>query len=143
MYLNPCYFALLLSSLAIGIPLDGSANLPKVARAKSYAIVNVDGGSTAAPSSTKSSTTQDHNKTKTKTKTVEITYSALKPTASTKPSSSKPVGPTITPSTSVVTVIITESASPSSYYDNGMWHTNYPVKTWGALTTMPPTPKSL
>ncbi|KAF2645072.1 hypothetical protein P280DRAFT_466303 [Massarina eburnea CBS 473.64] len=142
MLLSSFYLSLVLSALTTALPFDGPLN----ARAKSYAIVNVDGGSTASPAS---STVVDD---KTKTKTVEVTESAatktdtrtgqvtatVAPTASSTPTASPrtTAQPTITPSPSVVTVIVTESAASSSYYDNGLWHTSYAIKTWAAMTTV-------
>lgn len=175
-------FALLLPLLTKGLPLEATSKVRDIApRAKSYAIVNVDGGSTAAPDAT-----TVVEKTKVETETVQVTHvastmtgtinsatadptlaptppssspspssskSSISPSASyistpssvvstpestPQPSSSSSVKPTPTVDPSVVTVIITETAGPTEYYDNGLWHTSYAVKTFEniVLTTL-------
>jgi hypothetical protein len=108
--------AALASIMASALPLDA------VPRAKSYAVVNVDGGSpTKAPA--KPTTAPEE-----KTTTVEVanpgptvTTTVVKP-APTPTKSEKP-------KTSVVTVTVTPSPTPIEYYDDGMWHTRYPIKS--------------
>ncbi|KAH7139110.1 hypothetical protein B0J11DRAFT_501283 [Dendryphion nanum] len=148
--------ALLFVSSVSALPLE---SFPKgravVPRAKSYSIVNVDGGSTALPSSTvveketktttKTKTVTDSGPAPTETKTIIIAPSpAPAPSAvstSTKPTSkttaatvTESVSPSSrTPPTSVVTIIVTETAGPTEFYDNGLWHTRYAVKTFEAV----------
>lgn len=40
---------------------------------------------------------------------------------------------TVTPTPVFVTVTVTDEPGPTEYYDNGMWHTSYRVKTWAAV----------
>ncbi|KAF2655858.1 beta-lactamase/transpeptidase-like protein [Lophiostoma macrostomum CBS 122681] len=55
--------------------------------------------------------------------------SSAPPSSSQPPSSSATATPVV--NTSVLTVTVTESAGPTDWYDNGMWHTSYRVKTFG------------
>jgi hypothetical protein len=122
--------AALASAMASALPLDA------VPRAKSYAVVNVDGGSpTKAPA--KPTTAPEE-----KTTTVEVvnpgptvTTTVVKPaptptvTSSSSSSSSSTSTKSEKPKTSVVTVTVTPSPTPTEYYDDGMWHTRYPIKS--------------
>ncbi|KAF2473458.1 uncharacterized protein BDR25DRAFT_302344 [Lindgomyces ingoldianus] len=188
--------ALYLSTLSHALPLDGPSKPQNhlVPRAKSYSIVNVDGGSTAAQEAT---TVIEET---TKTKTVRVTDVAptvtdkvttvvvsTQPASTTSQSSSSsfstwgepfhltpdptseapetissgpssiptisfamastPESPPLPPPTSsgnptetgepsIVTVVITATkAVPTEYYDNGLWHTSYPVKTFETVVT--------
>jgi hypothetical protein len=136
--MHPNAFSLILaiSSLAAALPLEGAANPRELhARTKTYVIVNVDGGSTSAPPKP---TTVVENTTKTvkvtdapTTITDKVTATATPTSTSTpKSSPSKPAQQTPAPPPSVVTIVVTESAAPTEYYDNGLWHTSYPVKTF-------------
>ncbi|KAF1959514.1 hypothetical protein CC80DRAFT_489637 [Byssothecium circinans] len=135
MHFSSYHFTLLFSALAAGLPFDGAVNVRNVVRSKSYAVVNVDGGFTEAPSA--SSTVNGA----TKTKTVEVTQTATTKTSQVTPT----VDPTTTKSSqsmtssspAVVTIIITAPAEPTTYYDDGFWHTSYVSKTWSALSTVP------
>ncbi|KAF2444929.1 hypothetical protein P171DRAFT_431712 [Karstenula rhodostoma CBS 690.94] len=167
---------LLLSTLASGLPLEGALNRHLAPRSKTYAVVNVDGGSsTAAQQGTitiiddQTKTVQVTNAASTITTTDVLTATvapAPTPTSSTDsinsisssesssgpessstsssaPSTSTqistiptatPTSPTATqseqnPGTSLVTVTITEGPAPTEWYDNGLWHTRYPIKT--------------
>jgi hypothetical protein len=40
---------------------------------------------------------------------------------------------TVTPTPVFVTVTVTDDAGPTEYYDNGMWHTSYRIKTFEAV----------
>lgn len=141
--------ATLTSRLVSALPLDQNQDREVVPRAKSYSVVNVGGGaSTEAPATTIVDQT---------TKTVEITNagptitakvtativesvpaatssSTSSPTPSSTPSSSstRTSSPSTTamPTPVFVTVTVTDAAGPTEYYDNGMWHTSYRVKTF-------------
>lgn len=140
MLLTPL-FTLLFSISVHALPLDGNANDRKLApRSKTYAIVNVDGGSpTAATTTIVDNHTRTVQVTDTATDTVTATAAPAPPqTSSSRSSSSASTSaPTTTPTTiseptpgtSLVTVIVTEAPAPTEYYDNGLWHTRYPVKT--------------
>lgn len=43
--------------------------------------------------------------------------------------------PTVAPEVSIVTVVATPSPTSTTYYDDGLWHTYYPVKSWVTSTT--------
>src|SRR4051812_40589269 len=103
--------ALSLTSFAIALPLEG-AQQPKqriVPRAKSYSVVNVDGGATPPPPETVIETVTHPAPVPTKTETIKITDIAapLPPVAttteSTSSSSSLPPSHTTTSSTSSTT----------------------------------------
>lgn len=148
--------ALLISSCINALPLESHPkNKALVARARSYSIVNVDGGSTAPPPQT--TIVEKETKTTTKTTTVTDSHPATTNivTASANPTPAPVPSPTSTPCTSetttvvtvterlsqtthisvpsVVTIIITETAEPTRFYDNGLWHTRYAVKTFEAV----------
>ncbi|KAF3048881.1 hypothetical protein E8E11_005117 [Didymella keratinophila] len=40
---------------------------------------------------------------------------------------------TVTPTPVFVTITVTDDAGPTEYYDNGMWHTSYRIKTFEAV----------
>ncbi|KAF2872160.1 hypothetical protein BDV95DRAFT_571615 [Massariosphaeria phaeospora] len=152
MLFNSLCFTLLplFSTLSNGRPLDAAEKPRDLApRAKSYLVINVDGGSSTPPAP--EATTVIEEKTKTKIETIQITNSPTaspsatpiaSPSTSCKsssgPQSSSPPASPLTIETappSVVTVIITETAGPTEYYDNGLWHTSYRVKTVEAAVT--------
>jgi hypothetical protein len=142
---------LLISTLAAALPFEGASD-PRILapRSRTYAIVNVDGGSTTIPP--KPTTVVED-----KTKTVQVTdapttvtdkdtatatavpapssiqTSDSSSTSSPKSTPSQPAQETPTPS--IVTVIVTESAAPTEYYDDGLWKTRYPIKTFATATT--------
>ncbi|KAF2007017.1 hypothetical protein P154DRAFT_180915 [Amniculicola lignicola CBS 123094] len=172
-------FALSISTLTNALPLDGSPRKHLVPRAKSYAIVNVDGGSTAPPEAEVTTTVV---KEKTKTRTVEVTpvaptvtdtiavaeptpaptptrtptptpspksssssssatstsassssSSQTSSTSTSQPPPSSSEEPSSSTGPSIVTVTITASdASPTEYYDNGLWHTRYAINSFDA-----------
>ncbi|KAF2263795.1 hypothetical protein CC78DRAFT_533789 [Lojkania enalia] len=169
------YFAIILSALSLssGLPLDNVQHqrADVAHRAKSYQIVNVDGGSTApsepttvvakitatetikvtdvplAATDTTTTTVVEHTPIPPLAPTLSSLNSRVTSTLSSTNSASSPClsstpGSTLLPSwspsqqppniggTSILTVVITAPvASSTEYYDNGMWHTNYPVKT--------------
>lgn len=133
--------AALASALAGALPLD------VVPRAKSYAVVNVDGGGSPTKAPAKPTTVLEE-----KTTTVEVvnpgptvTATVVQPaptptvtssssaTSSSKGTSTRTSTATTTtaekPKTSVVTVTITPSPKSTEYYDDGMWHTKYAIKS--------------
>ena len=154
--------ALSVLSYTNALPLESHLkNEVIVARAKSYSIVNVDGGSTAPPQKT---VVEQETKTTTKTTTVTdtrptstniVTSTATpNPAPIPSPTSTKCTSETTTAVTvteivsptshasvpSVVTVIVTETAEPTRFYDNGLWHTRYAVKTFEAVAAPTTTP---
>lgn len=157
MFFNTRYIALatIASTLVNALPLDINQPRGVVPRAKSYSVINVDGGaSTQAP--TDATTTVDQT-TKTvdgPTVTAEVTATVLEPvpvpaapstSSSSTPSSSTTTttssstrttaSPTTTAKPVFVTVTVTQDDGPTEYYDNGMWHTSYRIKTWEAVAT--------
>ncbi|KAF1932903.1 uncharacterized protein M421DRAFT_416496 [Didymella exigua CBS 183.55] len=147
--------ATLASTLVSALPLDTSQARNIVPRAKSYSVVNVGGGaSTEAPAA--ATTTADAT-TKTvdgPTVTAKVTTTIVGPvpapvatstsssTSSRTPSrsptskattTSPPTTATATPTPVFVTVTVTDDAGPTEYYDNGMWHTWYRIKTFEAI----------
>jgi hypothetical protein len=152
MHLHAVYLTLLISTLAAALPFEGASN-PRnlVARTKTYAIVNVDGGTTTAPPK-RTTVVEDKTKTvqvtdapTTVTNKVTATATALpapssyESSSSSTPTTSPKSTPTKsaqgTPTPSVVTIIVTESAAPTEYYDDGLWKTRYPIKTFATATT--------
>jgi hypothetical protein len=134
MHLNAFPLILAISSLAAALPLEGAANPHLNARTKTYAIVNVDGGSTSAPpkpTTVVENTTETVKVTDAPTTVTDKVTATTTPTSTPKSSPSKPAQQqTPAPTPSVVTIVVTESAAPTEYYDNGLWHTSYPVKTF-------------
>ena len=157
MIFNTRYIALaaLASALVSSLPLDNI-----VPRAKSYSVINVDGGApTQAPADV---TTIVESTTKTvevtnpgPTVTAEVTATIVEPvpapsatsntsSSTSSSSSSKPTptstSTTITPTSTetpkpvLVTVTVTTDDGPTEYYDSGMWHTSYRIKSLEAVT---------
>ncbi|KAF9697471.1 hypothetical protein EKO04_004856 [Ascochyta lentis] len=165
--------AAIASTLAYALPLDTTKPRDLVPRAKSYSVINVDGGaSTEVPAD---ATTIVEQTTKTvqvtnpgPTITAEVTAAVVEPvpapvatstsTSCTSSSPSQSPSSTSTPSsistttiptsassvasTSTetpkpvfVTVTITDDAGPTEYYDSGMWHTSYRIKSFEAVAT--------
>ncbi|KAH7380710.1 hypothetical protein BKA66DRAFT_465233 [Pyrenochaeta sp. MPI-SDFR-AT-0127] len=172
--------ATLLSALVTSRPLGAPRPRDIVPRSRSYAIINVDGGtsteeslsattivketktieivnpgpivtqdvtsivvqpapvptptrpsskSTSSPtrSSRTSTPTSSHVSTSTSTST-----STQAPTISSSASSSISE-PTETLKSIFVTVTVPADSGPTEYYDDGMWHTLYPIKTFEAV----------
>ncbi|KAF2202371.1 hypothetical protein GQ43DRAFT_439769 [Delitschia confertaspora ATCC 74209] len=177
-----------LLSISSALPFYGVERRHVAPRAKSYSVINVDGGSTTTPPQTVVETithpapittqtlkitnvspsavvvtlTSTHTKEGTpsprSTPTTPITSSQTTSSSLQKTSSSSsepsrlistsplnvstsPTAPlpasTMSPSgvqPSVVTIIVTASPAVSTeYYDDGMWHTRYTVKTFGTV----------
>lgn len=132
--------ATLFSTLANGLPLDSRDIHP---RAKSYDVINVDGGSpTRAP--TQDTTTIEVTATVTGSTSATTTSSASRSLISTTTSysistasitsspSSSISEPTVTPKPIFVTVTVPIEGGPTDYYDDGLWHTRYPIKSFEA-----------
>lgn len=176
MIFNTRYVALaaILSTLVSALPLESTKARNVVPRAKSYSVINVDGGaSTEAPAD--ATTTVEETTTKTAnvtnpgpTVTAETTATVVTPipapaatststsytssstsqsssSASTPtslsvtriPTSASPIASTTTesPKPIFVTVTVTDDAGPTEYYDSGMWHTSYRIKSFEAIAT--------
>ena len=165
MHFSPHYLssALLISSCINALPLESyQKHEVLIPRAKSYSIVNVDGGSTAPPPQTPIVEKQTKTTTKTTTVTDTVPTATAIITATVNPTPAPVPSPTTTKCTSetttavtvteivstssllsvpgVVTIIVTETAEPTRFYDNGLWHTRYPVKTFEALAVPTTTP---
>ena len=144
------------ATLINALPLDQNQPRDVVPRAKSYSVINVDGGATSKASAEATKTVQVTDPAT--TITAEVTATVVEPApAPTRPSttsstssssSSKRTSTSTTPSTTAtpkpvfVTVTVTTDDGPTEYYDNGMWHTSYRVKTFEAIATpsQPSTP---
>jgi hypothetical protein len=170
MQLTSLCFSLLLSMLASGLPLEGAPNHRLAQRSKTYAVVNVDGGSSTADDQTKTVQVTGAASTTTTTDTVTTTVVPVSkpasptgsitssrsnsrsaspgtnssttsisiqistiptttPTPTTPPKSSATTKSEQVPGQSLVTVTITEDPAPTEWYDDGLWHTRYLVKT--------------
>lgn len=127
----------------------------------SYSVVNVDGGSQAAtplPETIYQTVTESDSETTTVVQIptttavitdyttswsdVEATETALVPVVTASPPFPTFYGPPPIPTSpapvedSTVTVISTVTPSPTtttSYYDDGMWHTTYPIKAYSSV----------
>ncbi|OAL49436.1 hypothetical protein IQ07DRAFT_588009 [Pyrenochaeta sp. DS3sAY3a] len=158
---NTRFFALVtvFSTLASGLPLDTPRPRYIVPRAKSYAVINVDGGlSTEAPPpavtvapGTKTVQVVNPGPTVTQEVTTVIIQPAPAPaaTSSSSQSTSSPSAssasstststitsistPIPTPEPIRVTVTVPQAAETTEYYDDGMWHTKYRVKSFEAV----------
>ena len=144
------------ATLISALPLDTNQPRDVVPRAKSYSVINVDGGATSKASAEATKTVQVTNPAA--TVTAEVTATVVEPApAPTSPSttsstssssSSKRTSTSTRPSTTAtpkpvfVTVTVTTDDGPTEYYDNGMWHTSYRIKTIEAIATpsQPSTP---
>jgi hypothetical protein len=171
-----------ISIFANALPLDTKAR-DFIPRQKSYAIVNVDGGSTqvaqattvirttktveivnsgptvtvvepapkptptssSASSTSASSSSSSPSSTPTPASPPSSSKSASrsssstsKPTPSVTSSASSSIStPVETPKPIFVTVTVSNDDGPTEYYDNGLWHTMYRIKTFekAALAT--------
>ncbi|KAF2274139.1 uncharacterized protein EI97DRAFT_435502 [Westerdykella ornata] len=119
--------ALSLTPLARCLPLNGAPS-PRnlVQRTRSYAVVNVDGGSTALAEVTTTALLHPTSTTSTPASTTKASSTSI-PT----PAEERPPPSPVTKTSNIVTVIVTETAQPTEFYDDGMWHTRYPVKYFG------------
>ncbi|KAL5120645.1 hypothetical protein ACEQ8H_001393 [Pleosporales sp. CAS-2024a] len=123
-----------ISVLARALPLDAPRRVE--ARQKNYSVVNVDGGSSdSAPTTT--TVTQDVTTTvlsdgPTPTPTSWSGSSSWTSTTSAPCSTMTPASAVETPTPIYITVTASQSDGPTEYYDNGLWHTSYPIKTFAA-----------
>jgi hypothetical protein len=125
-------------------------------RQKNYSVINVDGGSSevaqATPVIKPTKTVQVVNPGPTVTQEVTTTVvsavpaptptsSSSKSTSSASTSNSAPTStpapssiskPIETPKPIFITVTMPKDDGPTEYYDNGLWHTNYRIKTFEA-----------
>ncbi|KAJ8117839.1 hypothetical protein OPT61_g1051 [Boeremia exigua] len=152
MFLDTRYLALasIASTLVNSLPLGTTQPRDVVPRAKSYSVINVDGGAaTKAPAEATTTVEQ----TVKSTVTAEVTATVVEPapvsaapstsSSTPRPSSSTPTSTrttqtastTQTPKPVFVTVTVTEDGGPTEYYDDGMWHTSYRIKTFEAIAT--------
>jgi hypothetical protein len=162
-----------ISIFANALPLDTKAR-DFIPRQKSYAIVNVDGGSTqvaqattviqttktveivnsgptvtvvepapkptptSSSASSTSASSSSSSPSSTPTSASKSSSSTSKPTPSVTSSASSSIStPVETPKPIFVTVTVTNDDGPTEYYDNGLWHTMYRIKTFekAALAT--------
>jgi hypothetical protein len=152
MLFNTRHMAILasISLLANALPFDTPRQL--VQREKKYSVINVDGGATepaqaTVPEPTKTVEVVNPGPTVTQevTTTVDAAPVPTTTSSSSKSSSSTPVitsTPTVsatssssskqieTPKPIFVTVTVSKDDGPTEYYDDGLWHTRYPVKTF-------------
>ncbi|KAF2028045.1 hypothetical protein EK21DRAFT_37508, partial [Setomelanomma holmii] len=158
------HFAILasISILANALPFDAKPR-QIVRRQKNYSVINVDGGNTQAAQATtvvKPTTTIEvvnagptvtqevtttvvdaipvPTATSSSSKSISSSSSVSTPTISSSASSSSSA-PVQTPKPIFITVTVPKDDGPTEYYDNGLWHTNYPVKTFEPAV---PTPAS-
>jgi hypothetical protein len=141
-----------ISILANALPFDTPRQI--VPRQKNYSVINVDGGSsdgaeaTTVVKSTKTVAVVNPGPTVTQDVTTTVLSVAPAPMLSTScsesttsaaasitskavisSSSSKPIE---TPKPIFVTVTVPKDDGPTEYYDNGLWHTYYRIKTFEA-----------
>ena len=168
MLFNAGHLVLILSisTFSNGLPLESVPESYELTpRAKSYSIVNVDGGATSAPAPPEPTTVQERTTTQTvkfttivpivtsivtatvvdittvpasnsetSTTKTTVTHSAVYTSVSTFESAapSSPTfsrKPTKTSKPAIVTITVTAPVGPTEYYDNGMWHTSYVIKS--------------
>ncbi|KZM28403.1 uncharacterized protein EKO05_0004866 [Ascochyta rabiei] len=175
--------AAIVSTLANALPFDTIKRRVLVPREKSYAVINVDGGSSTGGPADATTIVEETTKTVQVTDpgptiTAEVTATVVEPvpapaatststsctSSSTSQSSSSRPTPTWTSTTIIptsaspvastsietpkpvfVTVTITDDAGPTEYYDSGMWHTSYRIKSFEAIatTSLVSTPSSI
>ncbi|KAH7088322.1 hypothetical protein FB567DRAFT_336021 [Paraphoma chrysanthemicola] len=165
MIFNAQYFAIMasISILANALPFDTKPR-QLVPRQKNYSVINVDGGSsntaqaTTVVKATKTVEVVNPGPTVTQEVTTTVVDTVSTPSAtssssksSSSSSSSSVPTPTIsssassststpiqTPKPIFVTVTVPKNDGPTEYYDNGLWHTNYPVKNFGTAIAAAP-----
>ncbi|KAF2747388.1 hypothetical protein M011DRAFT_467890 [Sporormia fimetaria CBS 119925] len=132
---SPYLVLTILTALSGALPVD-----PLAPRSRTYAVVNVDGGPTAPPQATttllQSTTMIVVPVAPTPSSSSTSTSSSTSPTPK-RPKSSPSPTPTSTrtSSTPVITVVVTETAQPTEFYDDGLWKTYYPVKNFDEVAT--------
>jgi hypothetical protein len=163
MLFNARHMAILasISILANALPFDPPRQL--VQRQKKYSVINVDGGATQPAQATVVEPTKtievvNPGPTVTQEVTTTVENAAPAPTTASSSSQSSSSTPVITstPSTSsssskpletpkpiFVTVTIPKDDGPTEYYDDGLWHTRYPVKTFEAAVAVMTPPASV
>jgi hypothetical protein len=138
-----------LALLSNALPFDTPRQLAP--RQKNYSVINVDGGSTEKAEATTvikpTKTVEVVNPGPTITQQVTTTVVTIESTSSTTPSvtstpASSKSAPVETPKPKpiFVTVTVPKNDGPTEYYDNGLWHTYYPVKSFeaaAAATSVP------
>lgn len=164
MLFNTRHMAILasISFLASALPFDTPRQV--VPRQKHYSVINVDGGSsdsaqaTTVVKSTKTVEVVNPGPTVTQDITTTVLSVVPAPTSSTSCSDSTTSAPSITwtsvsssstsrpietPKPIFVTVTVPNDDGPTEYYDNGLWHTSYRVKTFeAAVATLLPSASS-
>ncbi|KAF2019752.1 hypothetical protein BU24DRAFT_126481 [Aaosphaeria arxii CBS 175.79] len=159
---NKSHIYFIFSSLALlsnALPFENAPNNRLVVPpARSYSIVNVDGGSTtptqpepttvvetvqvtsAAPTTTTTVTTTTIQPapilSPVSTSTISTSSTPTTITSQSTTLASSTTTPTTTPAPHVITVTVTDTAGPTEYYDNGLWHTYYPVKTFATVAVV-------
>ncbi|KAF2712071.1 hypothetical protein K504DRAFT_464159 [Pleomassaria siparia CBS 279.74] len=155
MLFNPIYLSLIfcIFNISSALPLEGAPKLHALAqRAKSYSIVNVDGGSTSAPQPTTvivERTTAETVKVTASAPAVTsiLTITVNDTTLAPAPTSPSPSSTTSAAHTPVPTLRSTSqpplpstSEKPTKYYDDGQWHTRYAIKSSAATAVVTPSP---
>ncbi|KAH8732324.1 hypothetical protein GQ44DRAFT_697456 [Phaeosphaeriaceae sp. PMI808] len=139
-----------ISALVNALPLETNPRYI-VPRQKNYSVINVDGGpSQGVPATTvikPTKTIEVVNPGPIVTQEVTTTVAQIAPAptptsssskstksapSSTTTTSSSNLTPTQTPKSIFVTVTLPKDDGPAEYYDNGLWHTNYRIKTFDA-----------
>jgi hypothetical protein len=157
MLFNTKYIAIAasLSILSNALPFDTPRQLAP--RQKNYSVINVDGGSSEAAQATtviRSTTTVEvvnPGPTITQAVTTTVVTSESKSSATPSVTSTSAIStssstksiPVETPKPIFVTVTVPQDDGPTEYYDNGLWHTYYRIKTFSpAVATFTSSPLS-
>jgi hypothetical protein len=154
MLFNTRHMAILasISILANALPFDIPRQL--VQRQKNYSVINVDGGESAQATTvvepTKTVEVVNPGPTITQEVTTTVVNAAPAPTTASSSSESTRSTPSITSTPTIsatpsstskpietpkpifVTITIPKDDGPTEYYDDGLWHTHYRVKTFEA-----------
>ncbi|KAH7400930.1 hypothetical protein DE146DRAFT_654407 [Phaeosphaeria sp. MPI-PUGE-AT-0046c] len=148
MLFNTRVFAIIagISILSDALPFDTPRQLAP--RQKKYSVINVDGGSTQAAQATTvveaTKTVQVVNPGPTVTEqvtTIVTPSKSVAPTTSSTPCSTSRVVETPKPTPIFITVTASEDDGPTRYYDDGMWHTHYRIKSFEpVVATFVPSP---